>query len=82
MNWLYQIFLFRLCAGEENTVFHYVTYNSFHGIIMSPFVSGSIGKLHQEILENFSKASSKIRRHFLNNVSCENIFVYTKTTLL
>ncbi|XP_028397888.1 protein inturned-like isoform X2 [Dendronephthya gigantea] len=60
-------YLNKLNSGEENTVFHYVIHNIFHGIIMSPFVTASRGKLHDAVLENFNKACLKIKRHFRRN---------------
>ncbi|CAB3986723.1 inturned isoform X1 [Paramuricea clavata] len=62
-------YLNKLSSGEENTVFHYVIHNTFHGIIMSPFVNASKGRLHDAVLENFNKACLKIRSHFRRNSS-------------
>ena len=58
---------FRLTGGTENTLFHYVSWDSFHGIVVCPSdgdAPSTGGSVHAEVLDTFHKTCLSMRRLF------------------
>ena len=58
---------FRLTGGTENTLFHYASWDSFHGIVVCPSdgdAPSTGGPVHAEILDTFHKTCLSMRRLF------------------
>ena len=57
----------RLTGGTENTLFHYVSWDSFHGIVVCPSdgdAPSTSGPVHAEVLNTFHKTCLSMRRLF------------------
>ena len=57
----------RLTGGTENTLFHYVSWDSFHGIVVCPSdgdTPSTSGPVHAEVLNTFHKTCLSMRRLF------------------
>ena len=57
----------RLTAGIDNTLFHYVSWDSFHGIVVCPNDGDAPttgGLVHAEVVNTFQKTCLSMRRLF------------------
>ena len=57
----------RLTSGTENTLFHYVSWDSFHGIVVCPSdgdAPSTGGPVHSQVLDTFHKTCLSMRRLF------------------
>ena len=57
----------RLTAGIDNTLFHYVSWDSFHGIVVCPNDGDAPttgGLVHAEVVSTFQKTCLSMRRLF------------------
>lgn len=64
---LSQIVTAKLTGGAENTLFHYVSWDSFQGIVVCPSdgdTSFPNGGVHAEVVKSFHKTCLSIRRLF------------------
>ena len=58
---------YRLTGGAENTLFHYVSWDSFHGIVVCPSdgdTPSPSGAVHAEVVNSFHKTCLSIRKLF------------------
>ena len=74
---LYLFVSVRLTCGADNTLFHYLSWDSFHGIVVCPGDEdspSSAGVIHAEVVRTFHKTCLSMRRLFspyYKQVSCE-----------
>ena len=64
---IYQSFSIRLTGGTENTLFHYVSWDSFQGIVVCPSdgdTPSPSGAVHAEVVNSFHKTCLSIRSLF------------------
>lgn len=64
---LSQVVTGKLTAGIDNTLFHYVSWDSFHGIVVCPNDSDAPttgGLVHAEVVNTFQKTCLSMRRLF------------------
>lgn len=57
----------RLTCGAENTLFHYLSWDSFHGIVICPSdgdAPATRGVVHAEVVNTFHKTCLSMRRLF------------------
>ena len=62
-----QSFSIRLTGGTENTLFHYVSWDSFQGIVVCPSdgdTPSPSGAVHAEVMNSFHNTCLSIRRLF------------------
>ncbi|XP_048589718.1 protein inturned isoform X1 [Nematostella vectensis] len=58
----------RLTAGPDNTLFHFVTFDSLSGVVVCPTSSDTVprqGTVHADVLRTFHETCLNIRRFFL-----------------
>lgn len=62
------VYFSRLTSGKENTLFNYVTFDSFNGVLVCPMSNDPTfrcGAAHTEVLKTFHNTCLTIRRMFL-----------------
>ncbi|KAH3717820.1 hypothetical protein DPMN_060616 [Dreissena polymorpha] len=64
---------FRLTRGLHNQLLHYMTYDSFEGVLVSPsphdLSAVQASPTHKHVLYNFYASSLRIRETFANRLS-------------
>ncbi|XP_069487212.1 protein inturned isoform X3 [Ambystoma mexicanum] len=65
----------KLTSGPDNTLFHYITLETFQGIFISPThreVAQLSGSIHPQLIKNFHRCCLSIRSIFLQIITKEN----------